>query len=217
MIDPLHRLSGPGLPRWAPLAALAATLLIAWLNFLLTWRWAAFPGSLHGWRQPWYAAALLATTVLVMTTRRHVGAPVRIGRGVSLTLFVVGAAVLVAAMLSRLPLSTWNQIPFKDDYTPLYQAAVNGVHLLQRGSVVGWNWWLLGGYPTSTDIAQSFAVLAFVPMTIFGEQVGYHVLHAVVFLAIPALSGGTSGRMIGRRASSPAGSHVCSPPAISPR
>ena len=67
-------------------------------------------------------------------------------------------------MFSRLPLSTWSQIPFKDDYTPLYQSAVNGVRLLERGSVVGWNWWLLGGYPTSTDIAQSFGALAFIPM-----------------------------------------------------
>jgi hypothetical protein len=94
--------------------------------------------------------------------------------------------VLVGALLSRLPISTWTQIPFKDDYTPLYESAVNGVRLLRHGSVVGWNWWLLGGYPTSTDIAQSFGALAFIPMVIFGEPVGYHVLHAVVFLAIPA-------------------------------
>ena len=186
MIHP-RRLSGLGRSRWAPLAALAAALLLAWLNFLLTGKWAALPGALNGWRQPWYAAALLAATVLAVTTRPQVGVPVRIGRAASLTLLVAGAAALVAALLSRLPLSTWTQIPFKDDYTPLYQSAVNGVQLLQRGSVVGWNWWLLGGYPTSTDIAQSFGVLAFIPMVIFGEQVGYHVLHAVVFLAIPAL------------------------------
>src|SRR4029453_2309328 len=120
-------------------------------------------------------------------TRRQVGMPVHIGKTVPVTVLSVGAAVLVAAMFSRLPLSTWSQIPFKDDYTPLYQAAVNGVHLMKQGSVVGWNWWLLGGYPTSTDIAQSFAALAFIPMTIFGESVGYHVLHAVAFLAIPLL------------------------------
>ena len=102
-------------------------------------------------------------------------------------LLAAGAAMLVGALFSRLPLSTWNEIPFKDDYTPLYQAAVNGVRLLEQGSVVGWNWWLLGGYPTSTDIAQSFGALAFVPMVIFGAPIGYHVLHAVVFLVIPAL------------------------------
>jgi hypothetical protein len=174
------------LPRWALLGALAAALLLAWLNFLLTSRWATFPGSLHGWRQPWYAASLIATTVLAATRRRQLGMPVRIGRAASLILLVTGAVVLVTAMLCRLPLSTWTEIPFKDDYTPLYQAAVNGVQLLQRGSVVGWNWWLLGGYPTSTDIAQSFGALAFVPMAIFGNELGYHVLHAGVFLAIPA-------------------------------
>ena len=186
MIDRASEYRGRDLPRWAPLAALAAVLLLAWPNFLFTGRWAALPGALNGWRQPWYAAALIATTVLAVTTRRRVGEPVRIGRAASLTLLVAGATVLVGALLSRLPVSTWTQIPFKDDYTPLYESAVNGVRLLRHGSVVGWNWWLLGGYPTSTDIAQSFGALAFIPMVIFGEPVGYHVLHAVVFLAIPA-------------------------------
>ena len=171
--------------RRLPLAALIAVLLLAWLNFLLTGRWAAFPGALNGWRQPWYAAALLASTVLTLAAWRQVGTPVTIGRAVPFTVLGAGAAVLVAAMFSRLPLSTWTQIPFKDDYTPLYQAAVNGVDLLKQGSVVGWNWGLLGGYPTSTDIAQSFALLTFIPMLIFGEAAGYHVLHAIAFLAIP--------------------------------
>jgi hypothetical protein len=170
-----------------PFVALIAVLLLAWLNFLLTGRWAAFPGALNGWRQPWYAAALLASTFLTLATWRRIGTPVTIGRAAPLTVLGAGAAVLVAAMFSRLPLSTWTQIPFKDDYTPLYQAAVNGVHLLKQGSVVGWNWGLLGGYPTSTDIAQSFALLTFLPMLVFGEPAGYHVLHAIAFLAIPLL------------------------------
>jgi hypothetical protein len=161
-------------------------LLFAWLNFLVTGKWAALPGALNGWRQPWYAVALLAATVLALTTWRRIGGPARIGHAASLTIFVAGAAMLAAALFSRLPLSTWGQIPFQDDYTPLYQAAADGVRRLQRGSVVGWNWWLLGGYPTSNDIAQSFAALAFIPMMIFGDRVGYHVLHALVFLGIPA-------------------------------
>ena len=186
MIQSPFKQSLTGLPRWAPLAALGAALLLAWLNFLLTGKWASLPGALNGWRQPWYAAALLAATVLAVMTRRQVGGPVRIGRLPSVTLLVAGTAVLVAALLSRLPISTWTQIPFKDDYTPLFQSAVNGVRLMERGSVVGWNWWLLGGYPTSNDIAQSFGALAFIPMQIFGHELGYHVLHAVVFFAIPA-------------------------------
>ena len=62
---------------------------------------------------------------------------------------------------------------------------VNGVALLRRGAVVGWNWWFLGGYPTSTDIAQNFGLLAFLPMTILGNTLGYHVLHAALFVAVP--------------------------------
>jgi hypothetical protein len=170
-----------------PLAALAVSLLLAWLNFVLTGKWAQLPGALNGWRQPWYAAALIAATVLTIATRRRIGQPAPIGRALSIVLLVAGGGLLIAALLSRLRPADWGQLPFQDDWTPLYQAAVNGVHLLRRGSVVGWNWWMLGGYPTSTDIAQSFGALAFIPMLIFGERVGYHVLHVVVFLAIPAL------------------------------
>jgi hypothetical protein len=187
MLPRPRNLSGLTLPGWAPLAAIAVSLAVAWINFLASARWAEFPGALHGWRLPWYAAALAATTVLTAMTWRHVGTPVRIGVVPSLVLVAAGFAMLAGALFSRLPVSTWSQIPFKDDYTPLYQAAVNGVRLLEQGSVVGWNWWILGGYPTSTDIAQSFGALAFIPMTLFGERVGYHVLHAMVFLAIPAL------------------------------
>src|SRR6185503_7117992 len=98
-----------------------------------------------------------------------------------------GLTLLAAALFSRLPLPRWNAIPFQDDWTELYQQTVNGVHLLRHGVVSGWNWWLQGGYPTSTDIAQNFSVLALLPMTIFGDRIGYHLLHAAVFLALPCL------------------------------
>lgn len=165
--------------------AIAISLLVAWANFLTTARWAHIPGALHGWRKPWYAVALLVATTLAFALRRRIGSPTRIGRGPALGFALVGVAVVVGSFLSRLPPSSWNEIPFKDDWTPLYQQAVNGVALLKRGVVVGWNWWLLGGYPTSTDIAQNFGTVAFLPMTLFGNQVGYHVLHAVLFCAVP--------------------------------
>ena len=170
-----------------PLAAFALSLALAWPNFLFTGKWAGLPGALNGARLPFYAAALLAATVLLIVTRRQVGAPATLGRAASGALLAFGVTLLLAALFSRLPVSTWGELPFKDDWTPLYQSAVNGVRLMRRGTVVGWNWWLMGGYPTSTDIAQSFGALAFAPMLIFGERVGYHVLHVVMFLSIPAL------------------------------
>ena len=165
--------------------AIAISLFVAWANFLTTARWAHIPGALHGWRKPWYALALFVATALALAARRHIGSSTRVGRGAAIGFAVVGLGVLVVSIFSRLPLATWNEIPFKDDWTPLYQQAVNGVALLKRGAVVGWNWWLLGGYPTSTDIAQNFSTVAFLPMTLFGSQVGYHVLHAVLFLSVP--------------------------------
>jgi hypothetical protein len=98
-----------------------------------------------------------------------------------------GVALLAAALFSRLPLTTWNQLLLKDDWTELFQQAANGVHLLRRGSVVGWNWWMQGGYPTSTDIAQNLSSVGFIPMTLFGDRIGYHVLHACMFFALPLM------------------------------
>jgi hypothetical protein len=172
-------------PGWAPLAAIAITLAIGWLNFFTTERWAEVPGSLHGWREPWYGAALAVATVLAVAARRRMGQGVRLGSGALLALLTAGAAVIVATLATRLPVSTWTQIPFKDNWTELFQQAANGVALLRRGAVVGWNWWFLGGYPTSTDVAQNFGTVAFLPMTVLGDRLGYHVLHAGLFLAVP--------------------------------
>jgi hypothetical protein len=159
--------------------------VLAWINFLTTSRWAAQAGALHGWRKPWYGLALAAATLLVVVARHEIGRPARIGRAAALTFLAAGAALLLASLFHRLPLSVWSEIPFKDDWTELFQMTVNGVALLRRGAVVGWNWWFLGGYPTSTDIAQNFGLLAFLPMTILGNTLGYHVLHAVLFVAVP--------------------------------
>jgi hypothetical protein len=169
------------------LVALSVSLLLAWLNFLLTARWAHLPGALHGWREPWVAAALLFATVATIASWRAIGTRGTVWRAALVAPLVAGTAVLVAALVSRLPPSQWAQIPFKDDWTELYQQNVNGIRLMWRGSVVGWNWWLMGGYPTSTDLAQSFAALSIVPMTLFGDRAGYHVLHAFLFLVLPAL------------------------------
>jgi hypothetical protein len=169
------------------LAGLALSLVLAWLNFLLTAKWAAIPGALNGPRWPWYGAALLAATVLTVGARRRVGSPARTGRVLPIVLAAWGAVTLAVATFARLPPSTWSQIPLKDDWTELYQQAVNGVRLLHHGTFVGWNWWLQGGYPTSTDIGQNLAALAFIPMTLFGDRVGYHVLHVLVLFALPVL------------------------------
>ena len=173
------------LAAWAPIASIALALGLAWINFLTTSRWAAQAGALHGWRKPWYGLALAAATLLVVVARREIGRPARIGRATALAFLAAGSALLLASLFHRLPLSVWTEIPFKDDWTELFQMTVNGVALLRRGVVVGWNWWFLGGYPTSTDIAQNFGLLAFLPMTILGNALGYHLLHAVLFLAVP--------------------------------
>ena len=169
------------------LAGLVLSLALAWLNFVLTAKWAAIPGALNGPRWPFYASALVAATALAIVRRREIGRPVDFGRVVPMAIALFGACTLIVATFARLPPAVWTQIPFKDDWTELYAQAVNGVAMLKRGGGVGWNWWLQGGYPTSTDIGQNFALLGFVPMALFGSRVGYHLLHVLVLFALPVL------------------------------
>ena len=172
------------LPAWAPFAALVLGLLLAWPNFLLAGRWADIEGSLRGGKAPWYAAVLIVTTALAILHRRRVGQPLSLGL-MPAVLTAIGVVVLVTGFLFRLPPATWSQMPFWDDWTPLFQAAITGVQLLERGTVHGWNWWFLGGYPTSNDIAQNFAVITILPMKVFGDLVGLHLVQAVWFLSVP--------------------------------
>jgi hypothetical protein len=173
------------LPAWASAAALHVTLVVAWLNFLLTAKWANLAGALNGWKRPLYAAALTAATIFATVHSRKIGRPVTLPNAAVMAVVLVGVAMICGALLIDLPPSTWHLIPFDDDWVPLFQTAVDGVHLLQHGVVVGWNWSFLGGYPTSTNIAQSVAALAFLPMTVFGERIGYHLVQIPFFLAVP--------------------------------
>ena len=173
------------LPAWAPPLALAIALAFAWVNFLSTARWANLPGALQGWRLPWYAAALAAATAGAVWHRRRIGQPVSLGTRWLTVFLAAGAALLLTAWGCRMSPAVWGQIPFKDDWTELFQQTANGVTLLKRGVVVGWNWGLHGGYPTSTDIAQNLGTAGFLPMALLGDRLGYHVLHAVMFVAIP--------------------------------
>src|SRR5689334_18594738 len=173
------------LPAWAPLAAMLLSLALAWGNFLGTARWATLDGSLHGGRKWWYLAALIVATVLTLIAPRRLGREIDPGFAASRVFLLVGAGVLLSNLLIRMPLAVWGQIPFEDDWTPLFQAAAHGVHVLERGAVMSWNWWFLGGYPTSTDVAQSFAMHLLIPMELFGDRIGFHVLHAIWLLSLP--------------------------------
>lgn len=162
--------------------ALAVALAVAWLNFLLTVKWALVSGALNGWRRPWYGAALVAATVLTFSSPRR-DDPVRLR---ALPLLVAGAgALLLAVFLVSFPPSTWHLRPFDDDWVPRYQSTIDGIRLLQRGAVVGWEWAFLGGYHTSADLTQSLTMLGAVPVLLAGERLGFHLLHLLLVTGIP--------------------------------
>jgi len=164
--------------------ALAVSLTFAWLNFLLTTKWAALDGGLNGPKRPWYAAALLVATVCV-AIRSDVGRPVRIP--LSRWLFAAAWIWLVVLVFWTFPPSSWPLVPFADDWVPRFQGTADGVSLLRHGAVVGWQWSFLGGYWTSGDLGQTLTMLGAVPMILFGDRVGYHVLHAMLVVGIPLI------------------------------
>jgi hypothetical protein len=172
--------------RWFTLsrAALLASLALAWLNFLLTARWASVPGALHGPKAPFFVAALIAATVLAVVSRRL--APVAFGRE-SVAAAAAGLVAIGACFFIWFPPHTWNQIPFSDNWPARLQSTLDQLALLRHGTLVGWQWNYLGGYPLSTDLTVTLTIPALVPMLVFGGRVGFHLAHLLLFLSLPLL------------------------------
>lgn len=172
------------------LLALRASTVVWWANFLFTSRWAHVPGSLHGPKRLWFAAALIACTVAVWWPRRGdtsaAGAPLLSTRESSI-LAALGAGVLATAFLTWFPLRTWTLIPFLDDWAPRFQSTREFIQWFNAGWVAGWQWDFLGGYHTSSDVTQSLGLLGYLPMALLGDALGFHVLHVLLFAAVPFL------------------------------
>jgi hypothetical protein len=163
---------------------LLIVLAFAWLNFLLTVKWAHLAGSINGWKRPWYGTALVVATLMVITSRR-LGQPVRLA---GLRWLVAGGVVLMsAAFLSNFPPSSWTLTPFFDDWPPRFQSTVDAIALLGHGAIVGWQWGFLGGYQTAADLTQNLMPFGLLPMLAFGPQVGFHLTHALILALIPAV------------------------------
>jgi len=167
-----------------PRLALLAVLALCWLNYLLTSRWAGVAGALHGAKSVWFVAALAMTTGLAVVA--PVGGAVRLGRSAMVAGFG-GVAFLAFAFLAWFPPDTWNKIPFLDNWPARYQSTIDQIALFRRGAVVGWQWAFLGGYHLSSDLTVTHAALAWIPISLFGGELGFHVLHAALFAAIPLL------------------------------
>lgn len=164
--------------------AIAGSVALLWCQFLLTSRWAHVDGSFHGPKRIFYLVALVLASMALLTWKRrtaietsHEGRPVG----------VAGLGLLATAVWIWFPPSAWTQLPYLDNWPTRFQSTVDGAALLRQGSATGWNWFFLGGYSLATDITQNLALLALVPVTVLGDEVGFHLLHAVLLFAIPLL------------------------------
>jgi hypothetical protein len=167
------------------LAVLCTAALIS-INLATSGRWAAVPGALRGWRWPLVVAALAAA---VASSVRRPRADTRSTDGwLPRVLLVCGGLVLMWSFFADwFPVSSWNLIPFSDDWPPRYASTVDGLSLLRRGAFGGWRWDALGGYSIATDITQNLTVAGALPMLVFGNATGFHVLHLLLFALVPTL------------------------------
>ena len=167
-----------------PRVALAASLGIMWLNYALTARWAHIAGSVHGAKEPVFVGVLSIATLLVCLPWQKGVPELRLTARIT---GWTGLAVLIVCFLVWFPPRTWVEIPFLDNWPARFTSTMDGIALLRRGAVVGWQWHYLGGYHLSSDVTQSHTVLALVPVWLAGPAVGFHVLHLVLFLSLPLL------------------------------
>src|SRR4051794_9930778 len=170
---------GPGSSR----VALLAFLGILWLNALTTSRWAQIPGSVYGPKRWIFFPILVLTTAIVLRAT---------GRGESLRWLsrwtaAAGGLLLAGSFLIWFPPPTWSQIPFLDNWPARYQATIDGLSLYRQGVAAGWEWHFLGGYHSSSDVTVTLSALAALPVALFGGPAGFHVLHLLLLLSIPAL------------------------------
>lgn len=165
--------------RWVLLLSLA----LFWINYALTSRWADVVGSIHGSKEPVFLAILTVATLAALRGWRERAVP----RWVSPAVFAAGAGLLVVSFFQWFPPSTWNQLPFLDNWATRFQVTVEGLELYGRGVATGWRWAFLGGYPTSTDISQTLSTIGAVPMLLFGDRIGFHLIHLLVLVGLPVL------------------------------
>jgi hypothetical protein len=180
----LQALRSAVLERLTPRFAVRLSLIVWWLNVILTTRWAHVPGSIHGPKRPFFLAAFVVFSVLAW--RQRTWDRVVMPRAWRWAL-AAGALLLGAGFLTWFPPGTWHQLPFLDNWIPRYQSTIEQIALMRRGALVGWNWWFLGGYQLSSDITQNLGVPALPFVALFGPELGFHLLHLALFAAVPVL------------------------------
>ncbi|HYN09534.1 MAG TPA: hypothetical protein VES67_19270 [Vicinamibacterales bacterium] len=165
-------------------AWLSVTLL--WSQFFLASRYASVEGALHGSKRLLYLAVLVAASAALLLPGRRTdrGEP---DRALAIVALAAGVALMTAGCLVWFPPSSWSAIPYLDNWTTRFLSTSDGVALLKHGAAVGWNWDFLGGYHTASDITQSLTLLGLAPMLLFGDAAGFHLLHVVLLLGIPAV------------------------------
>ncbi len=155
-----------------------------WVNYALTARWASVPGSIHGPKEPWFVAALVAASLTAIWPRAK--RQDQAGHAPMVAL-LAGLLLLAAGIVVWFPPATWRELPFLDNWPARFQSTMDGLTLWGRGAPTGWQWHFLGGYYTSSDITVSLTALAALPVAVFGEAIGFHLLHVLLLFSLPLL------------------------------
>jgi hypothetical protein len=170
----------------AALAGAWLTVVLLWSQFFLTARYAGIEGGLHGFKRPLYLAVLVVATAALLQPRRT-AADAGPDRTLSRIVLAGAAAFMAVACIVWFPPAVWGTIPYADNWTARFLSTTDGLQLLRQGAATGWIWDFLGGYHSASDITQSLTLLAAAPMLVFGDTVGFHLLHIVLLTGIPVI------------------------------
>lgn len=103
-----------------------------------------------------------------------------------LSAFVFAVFFNLYGFFKFFPLKYFDSIPFYDDYAFRFAFLVRGIEILKQGAIFGWDSKLLGGYPTVFNLTDNFHII-FLPFTVFGYRIGFHLMLLFFWLLFPFL------------------------------
>ncbi|MCK5014804.1 MAG: hypothetical protein KAS66_13405 [Candidatus Omnitrophica bacterium] len=87
--------------------------------------------------------------------------------------------------LKSFPLHEFNHLIFEDDYPKYLYLAKHHASILKNGALFGWNDWFSGGYPSFLELR--FLGFLFLPFSLLGDNIGFHMMLFVSYVSIPPL------------------------------
>ena len=103
-----------------------------------------------------------------------------------LCIFTLSITVLLGWFLYSFPLKEWTWYISVDDYPAVFALSKHGADIIKQGGYFGWDSSFVGGYFTASEMGMNL-VHFLLPLSLFGWEIGFHLLILISFLSFPLL------------------------------